>query len=111
MEQRGSPALLGWLAVFTVVVFYDVWALVNGKETLSAYFARTGSKTKAGRVAIYGSWLGLSWHLMHGHVHLLPERHRPIYRRWHPLWALHDLASSRANVRFGATAVPPLTHS
>lgn len=81
-----------------MVVGYDTWALLRGKETLSAGFARA-SRTRWGRLAVQGGWLGLTWHLMRGDHHVLPERYYARYRQIHPLWVLHDRAVTRANAR------------
>lgn len=91
-------AIVGWGAVFGVVVAYDGWALINHKETLSACFAR-GAESRLGKVLVNGAWVGLSWHLMRGGHQLLPEPFQSHYRRLHPLWRLHDEVLARANAR------------
>jgi hypothetical protein len=88
--------LLGWLAIGAVVVGYDDWALKHGKITLSKYFAEhpseaaTIQRRKNWNRINNVLWICLSWHLMHGNRYLLPTRLQPTYRKYHPLWRLHD---------------------
>jgi hypothetical protein len=80
----------------TVVVGYDDWALKHGKITLSKYFAEhpseaaTIQRRKNWNRINNVLWICLSWHLMHGNRYLLPTRLQPTYRKYHPLWRLHD---------------------
>ena len=81
-----------------VVVAYDSWALKTGNETLTGGFARIAEK-RVGRIPVgitlVGSWLGLTWHLVHGRWRLLPEPWHLRYKRMHPLWRLHDHVQSQ----------------
>ena len=107
MATRVSPAVYGWSGVAAVVVAYDAWALLNGKETMSGFFCRMVDPPQpeerrgfvtAVRAACIGGWMGLSWHLLNNGRHILPEPFHGRYRRAHPLWRLHDIAASRVPI-------------
>lgn len=96
-----SPALIGWAGIAALVIGYDTWALLTGKETLSSCYDRL-SRTRRGRLLVNGGWTALTWHLWRLRAPLLPEPYHARYRQIHPLWRLHDRAVTRANIRIVA---------
>jgi hypothetical protein len=90
------PAICGWGAVATIVVGYDVWALLKDRETLSGAFWRARGHRHVRYVAL-SVWAGLTWHLLFGDKRVAPVAVSLVYRRTHPLWAANELLKQRAN--------------
>lgn len=86
--------------IAATVVGYDVWALINNRETLSGAFWRAREHPHARYVTV-GIWAGLTWHLLLGDKRLGSPRVSAAYRRSHPLWALNERLKARSGQIYG----------
>lgn len=81
-----KPADKAWFWLGGYALFYDVYALVFGHETLSAGFWRHQGTRKFWKLF----WVALSWHLLFGDRTFLPEHHHVRLRAVHPFWQAHE---------------------
>lgn len=59
------PPLIGWLLLTLVVVAYDAWAIITGRDTMSKGFWR-GVRHPALRWVVIPAWAALTVHLFTG---------------------------------------------
>jgi hypothetical protein len=61
-----NHGIFGWFIVFTVVFFFDYWAITSSRQTMSQAFKKA-LYAKPGFGPVLTGWLILTWHLIHPH--------------------------------------------